>query len=74
MRVRGESPDVVISLRIHRREPLAGTAAAHDGPELLFDGWMELIGVIAELLGSQGHMGSRGRQAPAGSGEESAER
>ncbi|WP_046472207.1 hypothetical protein [Allosalinactinospora lopnorensis] len=43
---------MVIRLRVERTEPLAGTAAAEDGTELGFEGWMELLRVVAALLGS----------------------
>ena len=42
----------VIHVRIERAEPLAGTAATEKGATLAFEGWMELIRVISELLGS----------------------
>ncbi|HET9722535.1 MAG TPA: hypothetical protein VFR44_01690 [Actinomycetota bacterium] len=47
------STGMEIRIRVHRMEPLGGTAAA-DAParRLEFDGWMGLIGAIAELLGS----------------------
>jgi len=51
MGVCGESTSVVIRIRIQRLEPLTGAAATGDGAELVFEGWMELIGVVAELLG-----------------------
>jgi hypothetical protein len=35
-------------------EPLAGAAQTEDGVEVAFDGWMELIGAIAELLNTNG--------------------
>jgi hypothetical protein len=46
---------VVIRLRIQRSEPLTGTAVTEDGSTVSFEGWMELIGAVAELLGSTGH-------------------
>jgi hypothetical protein len=33
---------------------LAGAAQTEDGVEVAFDGWMELIGAIAELLNTNG--------------------
>jgi hypothetical protein len=42
---------LVIRPRIQRLEPLLGTAATDDGRELVLEGWMELIGAIAEVLG-----------------------
>ncbi len=47
----GGPAGVEIRLRIRRSEPLTGTAATDRGVELAFEGWMELIGAIAELLG-----------------------
>jgi hypothetical protein len=55
MSVSARSADVVIRLRIQRLEPLLGTASTYDGSELDFEGWMELIGAIAELLGGPDH-------------------
>lgn len=43
-------PTPLIRLRINQVEPLAGAAESEDGVEVAFDGWMELIGAIAELL------------------------
>lgn len=51
MRIPGGSTDIVIRIRIQRLEPLTGTAAADDGAGVSFEGWMELIGALAELLG-----------------------
>jgi hypothetical protein len=53
------SGDMVIRLQIQRLEPLLGTASTYDGSELVFEGWMELIGAIAELLGGPDHAGVR---------------
>jgi hypothetical protein len=60
MSVSARPADMVIRLRIQRLEPLRGTAAADEGSELVFEGWMELIGAIAELVGGPDH-GDRGR-------------
>jgi hypothetical protein len=60
MSVSARPADMVIRLRIRRVEPLRGTAAADEGSELVFEGWMELIGAIAELVGGP-DQGSRGR-------------
>jgi hypothetical protein len=59
MSVSARSAEVVIRLRIQRLEPLLGIASTHDGSELVFEGWMELIGAIAELLGGLDHAGVR---------------
>ena len=55
MGVSDGSGDMVIRLRIRRVEPLAGTVVTEDGAERVFSGWMELIGAIAELIGSPLH-------------------
>jgi hypothetical protein len=46
------SDGVVIRIRIQRMEPLIGTAVLGHGSPLGFEGWMELIGAVAGLLGS----------------------
>lgn len=51
MDLAGSSTGVEIRIRVDRTEPLTGTAVA-DGTARRFDGWMGLIGAIAELLGS----------------------
>jgi hypothetical protein len=51
MRVSGPA-DMVIRLRIRRVEPLAGSATTEGGAARAFEGWMELMGVIADLIGS----------------------
>ncbi|GEM_PF-6338478 len=50
MDLAGSSTGVEIRIRVDRTEPLTGTAVA-DGSARRFDGWMGLIGAIAELLG-----------------------
>jgi len=52
MGIAGESVDAVIRLRVLRLDPLTGIAASESGAELGFEGWMELIGVVANLIGS----------------------
>ncbi len=42
----------LIRIRVERSEPLVGTATSEDGRTLAFEGWMELIRVIAALLAS----------------------
>jgi hypothetical protein len=42
---------VLVRLRIERAQPLAGTAAATGRGPLRFDGWLELLRVVAELVG-----------------------
>jgi hypothetical protein len=52
MGIAGESGDAVIRIRVQRLDPLTGTAASEAGAELGFEGWMELIGAVANLIGS----------------------
>jgi len=52
MGIAGESVDAVIRLRVLRLDPLTGIAVSESGAELAFEGWMELIGVVANLIGS----------------------
>jgi hypothetical protein len=52
MGIAGGSGDAVIRIRVRRLDPLTGTAASEAGTELGFEGWMELIGVVASLIGS----------------------
>jgi hypothetical protein len=66
----GGSTGVVIRLRIQRSEPLTGTAVTGDGATVGFEGWMELIGAVAELLGSADHPCIGNRNAPDKSREE----
>jgi len=41
---------VLIRIQIQRTQPLAGTAATEGSEPLGFDGWLELLRVIAELV------------------------
>ena len=66
------SAEVVINLRIRRLVPLTGTAATEDAADLVFEGWMELMGAIAEIVGSPDHTSSVDRRPRVGSGEEGA--
>ena len=52
MRVAKRPLPTVIHVRIDRAEPLAGVAATEDGDTLPFEGWMELIRAVSELLSS----------------------
>ncbi len=52
MGIAGGSINVVIQIRVLQSEPLTGIATTKDGAELFFDGWMELIGAVANLIGS----------------------
>ena len=41
---------MVIRIWVERMEPLAGTAATEESEPLRFDGWLELLGVVSELV------------------------
>ncbi len=47
-------PPAVIRIEIERAEPLAGTAATEGGAPLAFEGWLELLHVLATLIGAEG--------------------
>ena len=56
-------PPAVIRLRIERAEPLAGTAETEGGAPLPFEGWLELLHVLATLIRARG--GSPGEKPAA---------
>ncbi len=56
-------PPAVIRIRIERAAPLAGTAATEGGTALAFEGWLELLHVLATLIGGEG--GSPGEKPAA---------
>ena len=56
-------PSAVIRIRIERAEPLVGTAATEGGAALAFEGWLELLHVLATLIGAEG--GSPGEKPAA---------
>jgi hypothetical protein len=41
---------VLIRIWVKRMEPLAGTAATEGSERLRFDGWLELLRVVSELV------------------------
>jgi hypothetical protein len=41
---------MLIRIWIHSTQPLAGTAATEEAEPLRFDGWLELLRVISELV------------------------
>jgi hypothetical protein len=41
---------VLIRIWVKRMEPLAGTAATEGSEPLRFDGWLELLRVVSELV------------------------
>jgi hypothetical protein len=45
-----EAAAVLIRLWIEGSQPLAGTAATAGSEPLRFDGWLELLGVVSELV------------------------
>ena len=42
---------LVIRVSIEQAEPLRGTATTEDGAPVAFEGWMEFLGAVSELLG-----------------------
>jgi hypothetical protein len=54
MRITRSTTAPVTRLRIDRVGPLAWAAQTEGGVEVAFDGWMELIGAVAELLNTNG--------------------
>jgi hypothetical protein len=53
-----EAAAVLIRLWIERVQPLAGTAAAEGSAPLAFEGWLELLTVVSELV----HAAPRGEE------------
>jgi hypothetical protein len=51
---------VLISVWIEASQPLAGTAAIEGGEPLRFDGWLELLRVVSELVDSAPASGGAG--------------
>lgn len=41
---------MMIRVSVEQAEPLRGTAASEDEAPVAFEGWMEFLGVVAELL------------------------
>jgi hypothetical protein len=52
---------VLIRLWVERTQPLAGTAAVEGAEPRAFDGWLDLVAVLSELVAAA---------APADEGEE----
>lgn len=42
---------VVIRISIEQTQPLRGMAQAENGAPVAFEGWMEFLGAVSELLG-----------------------
>jgi hypothetical protein len=65
---------VLICIRVEGTRPLAGTAVTKGGKPLRFEGWLELLRVVAELVAAaeeptrEGQQGDASRHpgAPAG--------
>ena len=57
----GEPATKVIHLWIEQGEPLSGTAADDEGPPVPFEGWVELLGVVSELIGAPARPGEAQR-------------
>jgi hypothetical protein len=47
---RREAADVLIRIWVERPQPLAGSAVTEGCEPLRFDGWLELLAVVAELV------------------------
>jgi hypothetical protein len=54
---------VLIRIWIEGSQPLAGTAAIEGGEQLRFDGWLELLRVVSELVAA-GTTDSRDSDTP----------
>ena len=70
MGIAGESVDAVIRIRVQRLDPLTGIAASETGAELGFEGWMELIGAVANLIGSPDRLDTMDQRAASMSSEQ----
>ncbi len=55
---------MLIRISIQRRQPLAGTAATELGDPVPFEGWLELLRVVSELVAAAAPSG--GREVEAG--------
>jgi hypothetical protein len=45
---------MLIRISIERTQPLAGTAATEGSDPVHFDGWLELLRVVSELVAAAG--------------------
>lgn len=64
------STEVTIRLRIRRTVPLIGAASVGDGAELPFEGWMGLIGAVADLIDSPDQRSDQSLLGESGEGDE----
>lgn len=55
---------MLIRISIERSQPLAGTAATEQGDPVSFEGWLELLRVVSELVAAAAPSG--GREVEAG--------
>jgi hypothetical protein len=66
---------MLIRIRIEGTQPLAGTAATKGSKPLRFDGWLELLRVVSELVAAaekpmqEGHQGHDCRHPGSPAGE-----
>jgi hypothetical protein len=51
---------MLIHIRIENTQPLSGTAGAKGSDPLPFDGWLELLRVISELVNAAAASGGDG--------------
>ena len=49
-----QAADMLIRIWIERTQPLAGSAATKGSDPLHFDGWLELLVVVSELVAAAG--------------------
>lgn len=49
-----QAADMLIRIWIERTQPLAGSAATKGRDPLHFDGWLELLMVVSELVAAAG--------------------
>ena len=55
---------MLIRIWVERMEPLAGTAATEGSEPLRFDGWLELLRVVSELIATVPSSGEDVRGLP----------
>ena len=53
---------MLIRIRIEGTQPLAGTAATRGSKPLRFDGWLELLRVVSELVAAAEEPMQEGQQ------------
>jgi hypothetical protein len=51
---------VLIRIWVERQQPLAGRAVAEGSEPLRFEGWLELLAVVAELIAAAPSSGADG--------------